>query len=213
MTDNDLGAAAMREFTRDDIIAHRFTSSRRKGYDTLEVDGYLERLAEYVGWMQTELARHQATERTALDLLHQAQRVADDTVAAAQRDADQLRQNAAAGLENARQDARAMLDAARAEADTTLLTARVRADTAIEQSQEQIAQLEAAGLARNKELDLVAEELRTSTAASAAELRAAGSRLVEMAEHFEFEAATRGEKIGVHNDRSIDRGEERVEAT
>ena len=92
----------MRGFTRDDIIAHRFTSGRRKGYDTLEVDGYLERLAEHVGWMQTELAKHQATERSALDVLLQAQRVADETVAAAQRDADTLRRNAECGLENAR---------------------------------------------------------------------------------------------------------------
>jgi hypothetical protein len=71
-------------------------------YDTtLEVDSYLQRIAEYVGWMQQELERHQATERTALDLLHKAQCVAYETIEAAERDAEKLRRNARVGLENA----------------------------------------------------------------------------------------------------------------
>ncbi len=203
----------MRGFTRDDIIAHRFTSGRRKGYDTLEVDGYLESLAEYVGWMQTELSRHQATERTALEVLLQAQRVADETMATAQRDADKLRRNAAEGLENARKDARAMLEAARADADRALLTARVQAESALERSRSQIAELEAAGLARSNEFNRLVEQLRSSAAATASELRSAGSRLAEMADHFEFELATRGEGIGVGDDGSIGLLEERVEVT
>jgi DivIVA domain-containing protein len=182
----------MRGFTRDDIIAHRFTSGRRKGYDTLEVDGYLERLAEYVGWMQSELAKHEATERAALDVLLQAQRVADETIAAAQRDADTLRRNAECGLENARTDARAMLDAARADADRALLSARVQAETAVENSRAQIAELEAAGAARLEEVNRLVEDLRSTAAGTAAQFRSAGSHLGEMADHFEFELATRG---------------------
>jgi DivIVA domain-containing protein len=133
----------VREFTHDDIIAHRFTSGRRKGYDTLEVDSYLQRIAEYVGWMQQELVRHQATERTALDLLHKAQCVADETIETAERDAEKLRRNARVGLENARKDARAVLDAARADADRALLSARVQAEDDLERGRAQIAELEA----------------------------------------------------------------------
>lgn len=203
----------MGEFTRGDIIAHRFTSGRRKGYDTLEVDGYLERLAEYVGWMQAELTRHQATERSAIDVLLQARHVADETVAVAKRDAEKLRRNAAIGLENARKDARAMLDEARADADRNLLSARVEAEADLERSRSQIAELEAAGVARTREFDRIVEELRYTAARSAAEFRTAGSRLVEIAEHFEFELATRGEEMGVPDDESIDLGEERVEVT
>jgi DivIVA domain-containing protein len=198
-------------FTRDDIIAHRFTSGRRKGYDTIEVDGYLERLAEYVGWMHAELARHQATERIALDVLQQAQRVAADTVAAAQDDAEKVRRKAASGMENARKDARAMLDAARSEADRTLLSARVQADAALERSRLQIADLEAAGMARSDEVNRLVEELRGSAVQSAAELRATGSRLVAMADHFEFEFAPRSEQIELRFDESVDLAEERVE--
>ena len=203
----------MRELTRDDIIAHRFTSGRRKGYDTLEVDGYMERLAEYVGWMQGELARHQASERTALDVLQQAQRIADETVAAAQRDAEKLRRNIADGLENARKDARSMLDAARAEADRTLLSARTQSESAVEHSRSQIAELEAAGMARSAEFNRLVEQLRSFAADCVSDFRSAGSRLVEMADHFEFELDTRAERIGVHDDESIDLGEERVEVT
>jgi DivIVA domain-containing protein len=203
----------MQGFTRDEIIAHRFASGRRKGYDTLEVDGYLERLAEYVGWMQAELSRHQATERGALDVLLQAQRVADETVASAQCDAEKLRRNAAEGLENARKDAHAMLDAARADADRTLLSARVQAEADLERSRTQIAELEAAGAARVDEINRLIEDLRCCAAQQASEFRSAGSRLVEIAEHFEFELATRGEGIGTHDEESIDRSEERVEVT
>jgi DivIVA domain-containing protein len=221
MTGNELGAAAMREFSRDDIIAHRFTSGRRRGYDTLEVDGYLERLAEYVGWMQGELARHRATERTALDVLQQAQRVADETVAAAQRDAEALRQNAAAALESAQQDAAAALesaqqdasstrDAARTEADRTLLSAQVQAESAVERSRSQIAELEAAGAERLDEVNRLIVELRRSAAECALDFRSAGSRLLEMADHFEFEFHAPGEAIAVHNDESVDFGEESV---
>ncbi len=203
----------MRELSRDDIIAHGFTIGRRKGYDTLEVDGYLERLAEYVGWMQGELARHQASERTALDVLQQAQRVADETVATAQGDAAKLRQHAADGLENARQDARAMLDNARAEADRTLLSARVRAESTVEHTRSQIAELEAEGLARLDEANRLVGELRCFAAQSASDFRSAAARLIEMADQFEFESATRGERIVVHDAESIELGEERVEAT
>ena len=84
----------MSEFSPEDIIAYRFTQGRRKGYDTLQVDSYLERLAVHVGHLQEELARHQATERTALEVLQHAQVVADETVAAAQREAETLRRHA-----------------------------------------------------------------------------------------------------------------------
>ena len=183
----------MSEFSPEQIIAHRFTRGRRKGYDTLEVDGYLERLAVHVSRLEEELARHQATERTALEVLQHAQVVADETVAAAQREADTLRQHARKGLENTKKDAHAIFNAAQADADRTLLTARVQAETEIERGQAKVAELEAAGAARAKEYDLVVEELRTSAAQSAGELRAAGAQLAKMAEHFEFELATRGE--------------------
>ena len=203
----------MTEFTRDDIVAHRFITNRRKGYDPLEVDEYLTRLADHVGRMEAELVRHQASERAALDVLQQAQRVADETVAAAQRDAETLRQNAKHGLENAKKDARATLDAARAEADRALLSARVQAEAAVEHSKAQISELEASGVARTKEFDRIVEELRVAAAQSATELRSAGVRLVEMAEHFEFKLATGGEEIGMADDVSINSGENRVEVT
>jgi DivIVA domain-containing protein len=175
----------MQEFTRDDITAHRF-SVRWKGYDTREVDAYLARLAEHVGSMQQELERNQAR---AVDVLLQAQRVADETVAAAQYEADTLRENAANGLENARTEAAAMLGAARTDADRTLLSARVHAEAAIDESRSKIAELEAEGLARTEEIDRIADELRKSAATSAAVLQSVGSRLIEMAEHFELQLA------------------------
>ncbi len=203
MTRNETRSTPMSEFSPEEIIAYRFTRSRRKGYDTLQVDGYLERLAVHVGRMQQELARHQATERTALEVLQQAQTVADETVAAAQRDAEKLRHNAACGLENAKKDAHAMVNSARAEADRTLLTARVQAEAMVERGQAKLAELELAGQARIKEFEQVVDELRISATQSAGELRSAGSRLVEMAEHFEFELATRGEEINTTTDESI----------
>jgi DivIVA domain-containing protein len=197
----------VREFTHDDIIAHRFTSGRRKGYDTLEVDSYLQRIAEYVGWMQQELARHQATERTALDLLHKAQCVADETIAAAERDAEKLRHNARVGLENTRNDARAVLDAARADADRALLSARVQAEDDLERSRTQaeadldraraqIAELEAASAARLDDVERLVNALNSYVADSAERIRSTGSRLVDVAEHFEYELAIRRQQIG-----------------
>jgi DivIVA domain-containing protein len=201
----------MQGFSRDDIIAHRFTTGRRKGYDTVEVDSYLERLAEYVGWMQTELAKHEAPERGAIDVLLQAQRVADETVAAAERDAEKLGRNAATGLENARQDARTMLDAARADADRTLLSARVQAEAELERGRTQLAELEAARAARQDEFNQLVEDLRSSAAGIAAQFRSAGSRLAEMADHVEFELAAQRDELGQHDNESVERNEERVE--
>ncbi len=201
----------MHHYSREDIIAHRFTSRRWTGYDTVEVDAYLERLAEYVGRMQEELTLHQASERAALDVLQQAQRIADETVAAAQREADVLRRNAAAGLENARQDARSTLDAARAEADRTLLSAQAQAESALERSRSQIAELEAAGAARLDAINRIVEELRRATGDCAADFRSAGSRLVEMADQFEcrFDAHTEGTEA--HHGGSVELVEERVQ--
>lgn len=203
----------MREFAHDDIIAHRFTRGRRKGYDTVEVDGYLKRLAEYVGWMQGELARHQATERTALDVLLQAQRVADETVASAQCEAERLLRNAAEGLENARKDARSTLDAARAEADKSLLSARVQAESEVEDTRSQIAELETAGMARLAEVNRLVDELRNSAAVCVSDFRSAGSRLVEMADHFECSIPSLAVGVVGHDDGSVDLGEERVEVS
>jgi DivIVA domain-containing protein len=194
----------MQDFNRDTIIAHRFTSSRRKGYDTLEVDGYLERVAEYVGWMQGELARHQATERSALDVLLQAQRVADETISTAERDAERIRQNAKDGLENARQDARRMLEEARTEADRTLLSAQVEAETALESSREQIAELDAAAAHRVDEHNRLVERFKISVNESASEVRLAGSRLLEMADQFQFEIAAKTEPIGISENEAAD---------
>lgn len=190
----------MQEFTRADIIGTCFTTGRRRGYDILQVDRYLVQVAEYVGWLQGQLERYQATERAALDVLQQAQRVADETVVAAQRDAETVRRKAASGLENARQDARAILDAARSEADTTLLSARVYADSDIERSRVQVAGLETVGVARSNEVDRLVEDLRSSAVEYAAELRSAASRLAEMADHFEFEVTARSDLNETHDD-------------
>ena len=201
----------MHHFSREDIVAHRFTRRRRKGYDTVEVDGYLERIAEYVGWMQEELGRHQASERTALDVLQQAQRVADETVAAAQSEADKLRRNAAEGLENARRDARSTLDSARAEADRTLLSAQVQAESAVERSRSEIVELEAAGAARLESVNRIVEELRRATAECTADFRSAGSRLVEMADQFEFRFDACAVGIEAPREAPVQLAEERVE--
>ena len=203
----------VRGFTRDDIIAHRFPTARRKGYDTLEVDGYLEHLAEYIGWMQQELARHQASERTALDLLHTAQRVADETVVAAQLEADGVRRHAAEGLDLARRDARQTLDFARAEADRIVVSAQEQAESAVQSSRSQIAELEAAAVDRARELNRLAEELRDFVTLSAAELRRGGSHLLAMADHFQLELADRNKAIGLGGDGSIDLREKRVDVT
>lgn len=106
-----------------------------------------------------------------------------------------------------------MLDAAHADADRALLTARVQAESTLERSRLQIAELEAAGLARSNEFNRLVDELRSAAAGSASELRSAGSRLAEMADHFEFELATRGEGIGGGDHGSVGLLEERVEVT
>jgi DivIVA domain-containing protein len=211
VTEAEQAGEEMQELSRDDIIGHRFTSGRRKGYDPVEVDAYLERLAEYVGRMQAELARHQASERTALEVLQQAQRVADETLTTAQRDAEKLRQNAADGLENARRDARSLLDAASAEADSTLLSARARAESAIEQGRTQIAELEAAGLARLGEARRLVEKMSNSAAECASDFRSAGSRLIEMADQFESEFDALREDVGLHDDSAVELDEPRAE--
>ncbi len=87
----------MREFTREEIIANRFAQAR-KGYDPMAVDEYLEHLAEYVGWLRSELARHQGNERAAIELLSNAQRVADEKLMAAALSADGRRATAEAEL-------------------------------------------------------------------------------------------------------------------
>lgn len=193
----------MSEFSPAEIVAYRFTPGRRKGYDTLQVDGYLTRLADHVARMEAELTRLRTTERAALEVLQQAQVIAAETVAAAERDADILRQNAKDGLENARRDASATLDAARVEADKTLLAARVQAEAAAEHHQLQISELEKARAARTNELEQIDEELTESATQSARELRSVGQRLVEMAEHFEFRLATGGEVIDAPDDGSL----------
>jgi DivIVA domain-containing protein len=190
VTEAEQAGEEMQELSRDDIIGHRFTSGRRKGYDPVEVDAYLERLAEYVGRMQAELARHQASERTALEV---------------------LQQNAADGLENARRDARSLLDAARAEADSTLLSARARAESAIEQGRTQIAELEAAGLARLGEARRLVEKMSNSAAECASDFRSAGSRLIEMADQFESEFDALREDVGLHDDSAVELDEPRAE--
>ena len=203
----------MAEFSPAEIIAHPFRVTRRKGYDTLQVDDYLTRLAEHVARMQAELTRYQKTERAALDVLQHAQRVADETMAAARLDAETLRQNATDGLENARNDAAATLDAARAEADNALLSARVQADAAIERGEAQLLEIEAAGTARTSEFGTLVDELRCSATQSATELRSVGERLVEMAEHFELRLAADGAVVDAHDDKRIDLDEKRVEVT
>lgn len=211
MSGIESGERHMQEFSRNDIVNHRFTSGRRKGYDPLEVDGYLERLAEYVGWMQGELARRQASERTALEVLQQAQRVADETVATAQRDADKLRQDTEIDVEEARQEAHSMLDAARAEADHTLLSARAQAESATEQARSQLAELEAAGQARLEEANRLVERMTTSAAVCASDFRSAGSRLIEMADQFESEFDAPCDQIHASDDVVVDLHETRVE--
>ncbi len=190
----------MPEFAPENIVAYRFTRRRRKGYDTLQVDGYLRRLAEHLGRMEAEITRLQATERAALDTLQQAQLVSAETVAAAERDAEQLRQNATDGLQNARRDTLTTMDTARAQADKTLLAAQAQAEAAVEARRLQISELEAAGVERTKQFDAIVEELRQSATTSAADLRSAGARLVEMAEHFEFQLATVGEVVDTPDD-------------
>ena len=203
----------MGEFSPENIVAYRFSTGRRKGYDTLQVDGYLQRLADHVGRLEAEVDRLQSSERAALEVLQQAQHVADETVAAARREADTLTQNARDGLENARKDALATVDAARVEADKMLLSARSKAEAVVERSQAQVSEIEAAGEVRANEYGEIVGELRDSAARSATELRSAGQRLVEMAEHFEFEFATNGENIDAADSEPIDLDEERVEAT
>jgi hypothetical protein len=190
----------MRKFTPDGIKFRSFTSGRRKGYHTLEVDVYLEHLAEYVGWMQAELARSQETERTSLDVLIKAQRVADETATTAQRNAEQVVREAAEGVELARAEARQMLDDARVEADKIVLSAQVRAESWVQSSLSGIAELEAAGVERSKELERDAEELQNSVAESAAELRFAGLRLLEVAERYDFELPACDEAIDLDAD-------------
>jgi DivIVA domain-containing protein len=211
MNVSEPGAGAMREFSRDDIIGHRFTSGRRKGYDPQEVDTYLQRLGDYVGRLHEELARHQASERAALDVLQGAQRVADDTVATAQRDADRLRQNAADGLEHARQEAQSTIDAARADADKTLLSARLQAEAAVEQSRSQVAELEAAGRERLDAINRLVEEMKRAAADCASDFRSAGTRLVEMADHFQFDFDLGREELSPPDGTSFEHPADRVE--
>lgn len=194
-------------------IAPNFTVRRWRGYDTAQVDSYLKRLSEHVGRMEARLSELQATEQAALDVLSQAQRVAAETVAEAERRAETLRQQAEIGLANAKKDAFATLDAARIEADKTLLSAREQADAAIEHSRSQVSRLEAVGAARAQEFEHIAEEVRGSASQAAAELRSAGQRLVEMAEHFERELAAGGAEADAPRQEVIDFGDAAVSIT
>ena len=104
-----------------------------------------------------------------------------------------------------------MLATARADADRALLTARVQAEAAIERSQAQVADLEAAGRTRTKQYEQIVDNARRSAGQSAAEFRSAGARLIELAEHFEIELASRDEQIEIADDDSIEHRENFVD--
>lgn len=194
----------MREFTSDDVVARRFSTGRRRGYDTMEVDEYLEHLAEYIGRVRGELARHEATERAALDVLHHAQRVADETLATATRDADEVGRRAKAGIEGARTAARRMLDDARVEADRILASAQERAESMLDEGRSRLAGLEVAAAARTAELDAVADEVNRRVTETVASLRTQGNQLVERANRLELEAATRFDRLDLRDLEVID---------
>lgn len=177
----------MREFTPEAIVSHRFASGRKRGYDALEVDTFLAQVAEYVGWMQGELAQHHETERTALDMLSKARRVADETVGAAQRHAETIELEAAERAAQVQAEADDTLQDARVKADKIVLSAQVRAEADVQRSLSTVAENEAVGVARLHELERRAEKLKSSVAESTAELRFAGLRILELAERYDSE--------------------------
>lgn len=174
----------MREFTREAIIANHFGQARR-GYDPIEVDEYLEDLAEYVGWQRAELARLQGNECAALELLRNAQRVADEKLMAAALGADQRRAAGEAELAAARAEAGRLLEAARCESDRIVASARSQAVTIEEESRERLAAIEQ-----------LVDQLSRFVNDSAMDLRAGGARLLEVADGFQFELTARSESLG-----------------
>lgn len=173
----------MREFTREEIIASRFDRARR-GYDPMSVDEYLEDLAEYIGWLRTELAQHRRNEGAALELLRNAQRVADEKLVAAALGVDQYRAVADAELSAARAESTRLVESARVEGGRLVAAARSRAAEIERESHERLAMIEQ-----------IAEGMSEFVNTTAIDLRSGGSRLQEIADGFQFELTARSESF------------------
>ncbi len=186
----------MREFTSEEIIATRFGQAR-KGYDPIAVDEYLEHLAEFVGWLRSEVTRHKDNEGAALELLRNAQRVADEKLLAAALCADERRGTAEVELAAARQSAARMLEAARADGDRIVSSARSTALAIEEESRTRVAELEATARERLTAIERLVTEMSQFVNDTAGDLRMGGTRLGEMADRFQFELTARSESFDV----------------
>ena len=193
----------MRTFTPEQVLAHRFSSARHKGYDTIAVDGYLEQLAEYIGRLHGELALRQTSERSALELLQNARRSADRALLAAALTADQIRQAASAELAEAQAEAGRLLEHAREEAERIAAEARCEARRSLEQNQARIVALDQSAHARQQELQSMVDDLTRFVTESAFDLRSGASRIAEVADQLQFGVTARSDPLDLRG-RSVD---------
>ncbi len=186
----------MKEFTREEIIARHFGRAR-KGYAPMAVDEYLEDVAEYVGWLRSELLHHQAKEGAALELLQKAQHVSDQKLMAAALSADQFRAAAEAELSAARAEAGRLLEGARVESDRIVASAQSRAVVMENECRERIAESEVAAQGRLDGIENLVAEMSRIVNETAVDLRDGGDRLHGMADRFQFELTVRSESLEV----------------
>ena len=193
----------IRGFTREEIIATHFGSVSRRGYDPMAVDEYLEHVAEYVGWLRNELARHQGNEGAALELLRNAQRVADEKLMAAALGADERRAAAESELLAARSEAGRLLGAL---GPTATKWSRRHRDPGCWSSRRR-----AGSVWARSRLLLVGVLLKGHGTAwwpmrshcvsdTAIDLRTGGNRLQAMADQFQFDLTARSESFDVGDD-------------
>lgn len=70
--------------TGAEIVSHQFSQVRRNGYDPIEVDVFLERIATVIDQLNAEANERRGAEFKAVELLHHAQEVADRIIRTAE---------------------------------------------------------------------------------------------------------------------------------
>ena len=173
----------MRQFTPTEIITHRFAESRRRGYDTLAVDQYLEELAEYMGHLHRQVEAPVNDELSTRQVIANAHQVADDVFREATDRAASELELARAEIEQVRRDAQCA-------AASVVATAQRQAQRILDDAFARAQTVERDASARLRDLDRMAGELARFVDNSTAELRSKASQMQEMADQLQFKMMT-----------------------
>lgn len=156
----------MSEYSGADILARRFQVCRRKGYDTIEVDLFLEEIAGYVDELRSGLDEAQTTEFTAMAMLKGARQAADEVLMGSAVAASSVHEELKQQRANAEDEARTIVSGAQEIATDIVDKARAEADLVVQQQERDVAVLDETIEQRRAELasmgDAVAHLVHTS---------------------------------------------------